>query len=136
MSLCSRGLVQRLQPTVEGLNRRMDQLVARQLDLGDKVEGESEKFRRAEEEFRLREMVEETRRYRRKAEDLKAEMARLEERSGRLTQRAVALMETKQREAMDREQRRTREAEREEELVAKPAEKQQQQQQQQQQELA
>ncbi len=121
--LCAAGLLGRLQPDLEGLNKRLERLSARQMDVGDRVAAEEEKFSRAEEQFRLREMVERTRRYGAKVREIKKEMTALRERSGRLTARAVALMEAKQREAMDREQRRIREEEIEEELVAKPIQK-------------
>ncbi len=59
--------------------------------------------------------------YHQKLTSLQKEMSSLTDRSGALTQRAVILMEAKQKEALKREHRRQKDAEREENLVAKPA---------------
>lgn len=118
---CTRGLLDQFQPQADKIREKLTSLTEKQLDLSDKVSAQGEKFEKTEQEFNLKDMLKKTRAYHGKLSDLKREMGELSERSSQMKVRALKLQEAKQKEALKRENKRQRELEREEMLVAKPA---------------
>jgi len=107
VQLCSEGLLQRLRPTLQSWQTRLEALNARQDKVLAELEGQRERLgqnvaARQRKEFvdgreTIEEMCEITRVYQRKLLSLTREMPALTLRSARLSQRAVAVMEEAQR---------------------------------------
>lgn len=99
----------------------MEVINNRQVQIQDKLGGESEKFEKVTHEYKIHEMIQKTRNYQMKLVNLQKEMVSLSERSASMTSRALKLQEAKQKEALKRELKRQEQLEKEEALVAKPA---------------
>ena len=97
----------------------MSELCEKQTELCDRISLENEKLSGAQASVRLDEMTSQTQAYLDKLKSLKSEMSRLSERSTQMKERALRLQEAKQRQALEREQERQTQLEKEELLVAK-----------------
>jgi len=118
---CTRGLVQKFESPVQGIDAALEVINNKQVTLQDKIIGENEKFEKVAEEYKIDEMIQKTRAYQAKLSQLQKEMSSLSDRSTGMKQRAMKLQECKQKEALKRELRKQEELEREEALVARPA---------------
>ena len=122
VQLCSQGLVQGVvQPTLDPIGTQLQKINDKQIELADKVAAENEKYARSEEEFQLDAILDRTRKYHLKLNNLGKEMWILTQRSQTMRQRAAKLHEAKQKEALQREHKRQLDLERENALVAQPA---------------
>ena len=83
--------------------------------------GENEKFEKVAEEYKMQEMIQKTKLYKKKLEGLKHEMETMTEISSNMNVRAMRLQEAKQTEALKREAKLNQDREREENLIARPA---------------
>jgi hypothetical protein len=123
VSKCTTGLMSRLEPTLKHVDARLKAVNERQADLAEKVEAENDKFSKSEEQFQIEEMIAKTKAYLEKLVSLQKEMGAAGERAAAMRARAMKMQEAKQKEALKREQKRQKDAERDEQLVAKPAQK-------------
>lgn len=120
---CTRGLIEKFESPVQGIDASLEVINNRQTLLQDKLTGENEKFEKVNEEYKINEMIQKTRQYHSKLSNLQREMVVLTDRSASLKTRALKLQESKQKEALKRELKRQEELEKEEALVARPATK-------------
>ena len=119
----TRGLLEKFESPIADITSKLSDLSVQQIDLADATAAESEKFSRVPEgEQSLQDMIDTTKVYHNKLENARRDMALLTERSKEMRARAMRLQESKQREALRRESKRIKEREREEMLLAKPAE--------------
>ena len=103
------------------LGSSLDKLNSKQEVLAVRVHQEVETLTEELAKHKVEQMISVTNIYRNKLVKIKEDMQSLTERSGRLRVRAARLQDEKQRESMERENRREKERLREKELIAKPA---------------
>ncbi|XP_059088478.1 biogenesis of lysosome-related organelles complex 1 subunit 6-like [Tigriopus californicus] len=120
-ALASQGLLSRFKPRSGQFQQKIQDLNDQQVELVDRVEAEKDKFEKGLEDFPLSEMISRTQSYHGKLLDLQREMKAMSERSQGMKARALRLQELKQAEALTRVNRLQREADKEEQLIAKPA---------------
>lgn len=120
-ALASQGLLSRFKPRSGHFHQKIQDLNDHQIELIDRVEAEKDKFEKGLEDFPIAEMLSRTQSYHGKLLELQREMKALTERSQSMKARALRLQEHKQAEALARVNKLQREAEKEEQLIAKPA---------------
>ena len=118
---CSEALVDHYGVTFTCLGSSMDKLNSKQEVLAVRVHQEVETLTEELAKHKVDQMMSITNIYRNKLVKIKEEMQSLTDRSGRLRVRAARLQAEKQRESMERENRRERDRLRERELIARPA---------------
>ena len=118
---CSEALVDHYGVTFTCLGSSLDKLNSKQEVLAVRVHQEVETLTEELAKHKVDQMMSITNIYRNKLVKIKEEMQSLTDRSGRLRVRAARLQAEKQRESMERENRREKERLREKELIAKPA---------------
>ena len=120
VSECSEAVVDHYGVTFVCLGSSLEKLNSKQEVLAVRVHQEGEKLREERARHKVEQMVSITNIYRAKLVKIREEMQALTERSGRLRLRAARLQDEKQRESMERENRREKERLRERELIARP----------------
>ena len=120
VSQCSEAVVDHYGVTFTCLGSSLEKLNSKQEVLAVRVHQEGEKLREERARHKVEQMVSITNIYRAKLVKIREEMQALTERSGRLRLRAARLQDEKQRESMERENRREKERLRERELIARP----------------
>ena len=120
VSQCSEAVVDHYGVTFACLGSSLEKLNSKQEVLAVRVHQEGEKLREERARHKVEQMVSITNIYRAKLVKIREEMEALTERSGRLRLRAARLQDEKQRESMERENRREKERLRERELIARP----------------
>ena len=120
VSQCSEAVVDHYGVTFACLGSSLEKLNSKQEVLAVRVHQEGEKLREERARHKLEQMVSITNIYRAKLVKIREDMQALTERSGRLRLRAARLQDEKQRESMERENRREKERLRERELIARP----------------
>ena len=118
---CSQAVVDHYGVTFSCLGSSLDKLSTKQELLAVRVNQEGEKLNEERAKHKVEQMISVTNIYRSKLVKIKEDMQAVTERSGRLRQRAGRLQDEKQKESMERENRREAERLREKELIAKPA---------------
>ena len=118
---CSEALVDHYGVTFTCLGSSLDKLNSKQEVLAVRVHQEVETLTEELAMLKVDQMMSITNIYRNKLVKIKEEMQSLTDRSGRLRVRAARLQAEKQRESMERENRRERDRLRERELIARPA---------------
>ena len=118
---CTNGLISKFEGPVQGIDSTLEVINNRQTTITDKLIGENEKFEKVAEEYKMQEMIQKTKLYKKKLEGLKHEMETMTERSSNMNVRAMRLQEAKQTEALKREAKLNQDREREENLIARPA---------------
>ena len=118
---CSEAVVDHYGVTFTCLGSSLDKLNSKQEVLAVRVHQEVETLTEELAKHKVEQMISVTNIYRNKLVKIKEDMQSLTERSGRLRVRAARLQDEKQRESMERENRREKERLREKELIAKPA---------------
>ena len=118
---CSQAVVDHYGVTFSCLGSSLDKLNTKQELLAVRVNQEGEKLNEERAKHKVEQMISVTNIYRSKLVKIKEDMQAVTERSGRLRQRAGRLQDEKQKESMERENRREAERLREKELIAKPA---------------
>ena len=118
---CSEAVVDHYGVTFTCLGSSLDKLNSKQEVLAVRVHQEVETLTEELAKHKVEQMISVTNIYRNKLVKIKEDMQSLTERSGRLRVRAARLQDEKQRESMERENRREAERLREKELIAKPA---------------
>ena len=118
---CSEALVDHYGVTFTCLGSSLDKLNSKQEVLAVRVHQEVETLTEELAKHKVEQMMSITNIYRNKLVKIKEEMQSLTDRSGRLRVRAARLQAEKQRESMERENRRERDRLRERELIARPA---------------
>ena len=118
---CSEALVDHYGVTFTCLGSSLDKLNSKQEVLAVRVHQEVETLTEELAKHKVDQMMSITNIYRNKLVKIKEEMQSLTDRSGRLRVRAARLQAEKQRESMERENRRERDRLRERELIARPA---------------
>ena len=121
MTECSQAVVDHYGVTFSCLGSSLDKLNTKQELLAVRVNQEGEKLNEERAKHKVEQMISVTNIYRSKLVKIKEDMQAVTERSGRLRQRAGRLQDEKQKESMERENRREAERLREKELIAKPA---------------
>ena len=121
VSECSEAVVDHYGVTFTCLGSSLDKLNSKQEVLAVRVHQEVETLTEELAKHKVEQMISVTNIYRNKLVKIKEDMQSLTERSGRLRVRAARLQDEKQRESMERENRREKERLREKELIAKPA---------------
>ena len=121
MAECSEALVDHYGVTFTCLGSSLDKLNSKQEVLAVRVHQEVETLTEELAKHKVEQMMSITNIYKNKLVKIKEDMQSLTERSGRLRVRAARLQDEKQRESMERENRREKERLREKELIAKPA---------------
>ena len=121
VSQCSEAVVDHYGVTFTCLGSSLDKLNSKQEVLAVRVHQEVETLTEELAKHKVEQMMSITNIYRNKLVKIKEEMQSLTDRSGRLRVRAARLQAEKQRESMERENRRERERLRERELIARPA---------------
>ena len=121
MNECSQAVVDHYGVTFSCLGSSLDKLNTKQELLAVRVNQEGEKLNEERAKHKVEQMISVTNIYRSKLVKIKEDMQAVTERSGRLRQRAGRLQDEKQKESMERENRREAERLREKELIAKPA---------------
>ena len=121
VSQCSEAVVDHYGVTFACLGSSLEKLNSKQEVLAVRVHQEGEKLREERARHKVEQMVSITNIYRAKLVKIREDMQALTERSGRLRLRAARLQDEKQRESMERENRREKDRLREKELIAKPA---------------
>ena len=120
VSQCSEAVVDHYGVTFTCLGSSLEKLNSKQEVLAVRVHQEGEKLREERARHKVEQMVSITNIYRAKLVKIREEMEAMTERSGRLRLRAARLQDEKQRESMERENRREKERLRERELLARP----------------
>ena len=120
VSQCSEAVVDHYGVTFACLGSSLEKLNSKQEVLAVRVHQEGEKLAEEQAKHKVDQMVSITNIYRAKLVKIREEMEALTERSGRLRLRAARLQDEKQRESMERENRREKERLRERELIARP----------------
>ena len=120
VSQCSEAVVDHYGVTFACLGSSLEKLNSKQEVLAGRVHQEGEKLREERARHKVEQMVSITNIYRAKLVKIREDMQALTERSGRLRLRAARLQDEKQRESMERENRREKERLRERELIARP----------------
>ena len=120
VSECSEAVLDHYGVTFTCLGSSLDKLNSKQEILAVRVHQEGEKLREERARHKVEQMVSITNIYRAKLVKIREDMQALTERSGRLRLRAARLQDEKQRESMERENRREKERLRERELIARP----------------
>ena len=120
VSQCSEAVVDHYGVTFACLGSSLEKLNSKQEVLAVRVHQEGEKLREERARHKVEQMVSITNIYRAKLVKIREDMQALTERSGRLSLRAARLQDEKQRESMERENRREKERLRERELIAWP----------------
>ena len=120
VSQCSEAVVDHYGVTFACLGSSLEKLNSKQEVLAVRVHQEGEKLREERARHKVEQMVSITNIYRAKLVKIREDMQALTERSGRLRLRAARLQDEKQRESMERENRREKERLRERELIARP----------------
>ena len=120
VSECSEAVVDHYGVTFACLGSSLEKLNSKQEVLAVRVHQEGEKLREERARHKVEQMVSITNIYRAKLVKIREDMQALTERSGRLRLRAARLQDEKQRESMERENRREKERLRERELIARP----------------
>ena len=121
VSECSEAVVDHYGITFTCLGSSLDKLNSKQEVLAVRVHQEVETLTEELAKHKVEQMMSITNIYRAKLVKIKEDMQSLTERSGRLRVRAARLQDEKQRESMERENRKEKERLREKELIAKPA---------------
>ena len=121
VSECSEAVLDHYGVTFTCLGSSLDKLNSKQEILAVRVHQEGEKLAEEQAKHKVDQMVSITNIYRAKLVKIKEDMQSLTERSGRLRVRAARLQDEKQRESMERENRREKDRLRERELIARPA---------------
>ena len=120
VSQCSEAVVDHYGVTFACLGSSLEKLNSKQEVLAVRVHQEGEKLREERARHKVEQMLSITNIYRAKLVKIREDMQALTERSGRLRLRAARLQDEKQRESMERENRREKERLRERELIARP----------------
>ena len=120
VSECSEAVLDHYGVTFTCLGSSLDKLNSKQEILAVRVHQEGEKLAEEQAKHKVDQMVSITNIYRAKLVKIREEMEALTERSGRLRLRAARLQDEKQRESMERENRREKDRLRERELIARP----------------
>ena len=120
VSQCSEAVVDHYGVTFACLGSSLEKLNSKQEVLAVRVHHEGEKLREERARHKVEQMLSITNIYRAKLVKIREDMQALTERSGRLRLRAARLQDEKQRESMERENRREKERLRERELIARP----------------
>ena len=121
VSECSEAVVDHYGVTFTCLGSSLDKLNSKQEVLAVRVHQEVETLTEELAKHKVEQMMSVTNIYRNKLVKIKEDMQSMTERAGRLRVRAARLQDEKQRESMERENRREKERLREKELIAKPA---------------
>ena len=121
VSLCSQSVVNHYGVTFGCLGASLEKLNTRQEILTVAVQKEGERLNEGRAKYGVEHMLTLTSIYRNKLVKVKEDMQMLTERSSKLRKRAIRLQEQKQSESMNRETKRSKERQREKELIAKPA---------------
>ncbi|KAG0725428.1 Biogenesis of lysosome-related organelles complex 1 subunit 6 [Chionoecetes opilio] len=108
------------QHNLHHVETKLRELLQHQEILSEGVQSENERFKIAETAFHLPTLFQEISRYNQKLIHLKDEMAVIAERTSRMKKRATRLQQQQQQKALNLEQERARQAEREKHLIAKP----------------
>ena len=118
---CSQAVVDHYGVTFSCLGSSLDKLNTKQELLAVRVNQEGEKLNEERAKHKVEQMISVTNIYRSKLVKIKEDMQAVTERSGRLRQRAGRLQDEKQKESMERENKKEAERLREKELIARPA---------------
>lgn len=108
------------QESLHHVETKLKELLQHQEVLSEGVQSENERFKIAETTFQLPTVFQEISTYNQKLIQLKGEMASVTERTSRLKKRAIRLQQQQQQKALNQEQERARQAEREKLLIAQP----------------
>ncbi|XP_077419725.1 biogenesis of lysosome-related organelles complex 1 subunit 6 [Vanacampus margaritifer] len=115
------GLLTHYLPGLQNSKRTLQELTQNQLILLDTLDQEVTKFRECNALLDLNSLFTEAKVYHNKLVNIRKEMILLHERTTKLKKRALKLQQHKQKEALERENQREKELERERQLIAKPA---------------
>ena len=121
MSECSEAVVDHYGVTFTCLGSSLDKLNSKQEILAVRVHQEGEKLSEELAKHKVEQMMSITNIYRNKLVKIKEDMQSVTERSSQLRLRAGRLQDEKQRESMERENKKEAERLREKELIARPA---------------
>jgi len=113
------GFLNHYAPTFKNIQKDLERLNSKQEVLTVQASIQNEKFKKAEHEINLPEIISITAHYKDRLDNLKVSMLSLTERSSRLRERAAKLQERKQLQALSRESKRAANQEREQHLIAK-----------------
>ncbi|XP_046458145.1 biogenesis of lysosome-related organelles complex 1 subunit 6-like [Daphnia pulex] len=117
----ARALLENHEPKFVAAEDSLQDLTAKQDMLMGQVFRQTDRLSEAIKHTQVYEMVTQTKIYQNKLLSLQKEMADLSERSQKIKKRALKLQQSKQHEALLREQAKDRELEREKQLIARPA---------------
>ncbi|EFX74033.1 hypothetical protein DAPPUDRAFT_231329 [Daphnia pulex] len=117
----ARALLENHEPKFVAAEDSLQDLTAKQDMLMGQVFRQTDCLSEAIKHTQVYEMVTQTKIYQNKLLSLQKEMADLSERSQKIKKRALKLQQSKQHEALLREQAKDRELEREKQLIARPA---------------
>ncbi|XP_042870114.1 biogenesis of lysosome-related organelles complex 1 subunit 6-like [Penaeus japonicus] len=109
------------QNKLKPIEAKLKELLQHQQVLAEGLHGENDRFKEVEATFNLPALFAEVSVYCQKLTRLKAEMNSITERTTRLKRRAMRLQQQQQQKALNQEQARAEQAEREKHLIAKPA---------------
>nr|CAH0098963.1 unnamed protein product [Daphnia galeata] len=115
------ALLENHEPKFLATEDSLQELTASQNILMGQVFKQSDRLSEAIKHTQVYEMVIQTKTYQNKLLSLQKEMFDLSERSQKIKKRALKLQQSKQHEALLREQAKDRELEREKQLIARPA---------------
>merc|ERR1719397_1843798 len=118
---CSEAVVDHYGVTFTCLGSSLEKLNTKQEILAVRVSQGGEKLNDERAKHKVEQMISITNIYRNKLVKIREDMQSVTERSVRLRQRAGRLQDEKQRESMERENRKETERLREKELIAKPS---------------
>ncbi|XP_047502403.1 biogenesis of lysosome-related organelles complex 1 subunit 6-like [Penaeus chinensis] len=109
------------QNKLKPIEAKLKELLQHQQVLAEGLHGENDRFKEVEATFNLPALFAEVSIYSQKLIRLKAEMNSISERTTRIKRRAIRLQQQQQQKALNQEQARAEQAEREKHLIAKPA---------------
>lgn len=114
------SLIYSHQCSLHHIATKLKELLQNQEVLVEGMESENERFKIAGSTFNLSTMFQEMSTYNQKLIQLKSEMTSITERTSCLKKRAMRLQQQQQLKALNQEQERARQAEREKHLIARP----------------
>ncbi|XP_031829553.1 biogenesis of lysosomal organelles complex 1 subunit pallidin isoform X1 [Nomia melanderi] len=114
------GLLSIYQSPLEQVHRELNEITSKQETLFNQMQAENEKLQEIFDDVDLNEMFQTIKVYQGKLTFIKKEMASIHERTFKLKKRALRLQQVKQKEALNREQQREQESQREQDLIGKP----------------
>ncbi|XP_069692475.1 biogenesis of lysosome-related organelles complex 1 subunit 6 [Periplaneta americana] len=114
------GLLALYQPELKKVKHQLDELTKKQGGLVEQLEQENSRFNAAHTSEDLQEMFAMVKLYQTKLVAIKKDMSQLHDKATKLKKRALKLQQTKQRAALQREQQRELQLQRETDLIAKP----------------